>query len=317
MTASAIKQKIVLEAPAKVNLHLGIGALRDDGYHEAESVLHTIELCDILTVELREGTGLFLLDSTPVLDIPSEKNLVHRAICEYAAALGHPVCAPDEDLYIHIEKNIPSQAGLGGGSADAAAALFAAARLWKQNPLDPLCIAVGASLGADVPFFLHGGCARMLGRGDRLDDKLDPYKVPLVLVKPAKGVSTKAAYQAFDANPCTPQKSAFCPEAFLGTGAPGDKAQAKDAAQFLGDALYNNLEQAAFSLLPELADHARWLAMQRGVQGSLLCGSGSALFAICESDDAARSIAAAAVDDRGLWACATRTRPTGVAVIGA
>ena len=152
-------------APAKVNLFLGIGQRRPDGYHEALSVMHALTMHDVLRMRLApaqpEGpAGLSIAldcrvaEGLPPLDVPPEDNIVSRAIRRLAEAIGRSEC---EQVSVLLEKRIPAEAGLGGGSSDAAAALVGAAQLWGLAADDPRIEEVARTLGADVPFLLHGG----------------------------------------------------------------------------------------------------------------------------------------------------------------
>ena len=306
MTKSAIKEQTIsafnslgwtkVVAPAKVNLVLGIGARREDGYHKATSLLHALNIHDV--VYLRKayagpGAGLSIrlsctgVGDIEVPDIAPEDNIAYKAVALLAEQLGR---AEDETIEIHIEKNIPFQAGLGGGSADAAAALVGAARLWGIAPDDPVLEAVAPKLGADVAFFLRGGCGLYRGAGDVFERALAPMKQAVALVKPACGVSTAAAYAAFDADPCAIDDAVL-------TAA--DQAQSAEEVM-----LFNNLAPAAESLAPELAEVKSWLDAQAGVRQALLCGSGATTFAVCESFEAALAVVAEA-RRRGWWARAT------------
>ena len=188
---------LIVESPAKVNLHLGIGAKRPDGYHDLQTVFHTLALSDTLTFTLHEAGDGFQapadslrgvsLSSEPAFDFPLAKNLVFRALDALATALGRPIVEPGQHLHIHVQKRIPAQAGLGGGSSNAAAALLAACELWGVDPLGPLCLEVAGKLGADVAFFLYGGCAFMDGKGEVMRERFEqaaqavdlPERVPL------------------------------------------------------------------------------------------------------------------------------------------
>lgn len=196
--------QVTVFSPAKVNLHLAIGPRREDGYHDAASVMQALTLHDTLVVRCNPaapGAGLSVRVTTNVfegvaeLDIPSESNIAYKAVVRLAQALGRTV---DEHVEITIEKHIPHAAGLGGGSSNAAAALLAACRLWGVDPQAPEVATVAVELGADVPFFLHGGCALLGERGDAFKRTLTPLRGTLVLVRPEEGVSTAAAYRAFD-----------------------------------------------------------------------------------------------------------------------
>lgn len=296
-------------APAKVNLRLAIGARRDDGYHDAVSIMHALALHD--TVFLRtspdasgdEAVASIMMVGCGDVEAPEvapEKNIAVRAAYALREALGDEApAAALRGVDIRIEKNIPAQAGLGGGSTDAAAVLVGLARLWGIDHDDDVIVRVARTLGADVAFFLRGGCAYLDGVGDRFDHALKPRRDSIVLVKPDGGVSTAAAYTTFDSNP-----------AAIDADAAACARNARDAVEI---ELFNNLAPAAEALMPELAQIRTWLAEQPGVSGALLCGSGSTTFAVCDSFDTACRIAAAA-RTRGLWARTTAFSPIGAAI---
>ncbi|WP_260620114.1 4-(cytidine 5'-diphospho)-2-C-methyl-D-erythritol kinase [Gordonibacter massiliensis (ex Traore et al. 2017)] len=288
---------VKLIAPAKVNLFLGIGERRDDGYHEALSVMHALTMHDVLRMKLlpaRPGPAGLNIDlecrlseGLAPLDVALEDNIVSKAIRLLAQAVGRDV---DETMAVHVEKRIPAEAGLGGGSSDAAAALVGAARLWGLRPDDPRIEDTARCLGADVPFFLHGGCAVFDGVGDAFVHEIAPMGSPVVLVKPEGGVSTSAAYRAFDERPVPVS--------------PVDREAALGAKRAQGVPLRNNLVSASESLLPALADVRAWAEECPDVEQALMSGSGSAVFALCDTFEAAGR-AAAQARMRGWWAHAT------------
>lgn len=277
-----------IAAPAKVNLFLGVGAVRDDGYHEVRTVLHVLEFGD--TVHIEPAAALSLACDAD-LDIPPERNLAYRAAQEMSREFDRPA-----DVAIRIEKRIPHGAGLGGGSSDAAAVIRGLAAMWGFAADDERCMRVGASLGADVPFFLvRGGAALMTGRGDVPERVFAGMPgVPVVLVKPSDPVPTAAAYAAFDEEPREP-------------GSPAAVIDALDSSdrRALAGALSNNMEHAAARVTPAVGEALEWTAAQPGVLGALVSGSGSAVFAITGSDAEANAVAAYA-ESAGLWAVATR-----------
>jgi len=168
---------VTVYPPAKINLTLDVGPLRPDGYHEIDTVFQAVSLYDELTIELRDG---------PVLD---EENLVMRALRLLDA---------DAPWSVRLVKNIPSRAGLGGGSSDAAGALIAGARLLGRDERDLPELAL--QLGSDVPFFLVGGAARGQGRGEKLTPLTDlAFSYWFCLAKPEDGMSTSDAFQRLDA----------------------------------------------------------------------------------------------------------------------
>ena len=276
-------------APAKVNLHLAIGERRPDGYHAAATVMHALALHDVLYLRRAETTAVRMVAGDPSIELPDlapEDNIAARAVTALAKALG----GEPFQIELRIEKNIPAQAGLGGGSSDAAAALVGAAHLWGVAADHPAIEQTARALGADVAFFLHGACAYLEGTGDTFVHALAPAKTAAVLVKPAGGVSTAAAYQAFDAAPtyATPDQAAQVKAAKL----------ARDIAPF------NNLAPASESLMPELAEVRAWLEAQPQTEAALLSGSGAATFALCDTLADATRIATQA-RTRGWWSRAT------------
>ncbi len=315
-------------APAKVNLFLAIGDKLPDGYHAATSIMHALLLHDVLWMKtepqnafwdenssvldedvvgtendalasesLRVSLSVRNFDGLEPLEVAPEDNIVVRAVRLLHRELGR---SAGDRLAMHLEKHIPVQAGLGGGSSDAAAALVGAARLWGVETDDPRLEAVAQRLGADVPFFLRGGCACLTGKGDVFDHALKPMKKPVVLVKPSTGVSTAAAYRAFDASPC-PIDAATVKRAV-------SAAAAEDVP------LANNLMPASEGLLPELAAVAEWLGAQLGIESVLMSGSGSAFFGVCRTF-AAAAAAAGAAKAAGWWARATTFSPAAAMLV--
>lgn len=288
---------VKLIAPAKVNLHLAIGAHRADGYHDVATVMQAVNLHDVVYLRRKlpdpdspdpfaPTARLVACGDVPVPDVAPADNIAAKAVARLAKRLGRD----DAGIEISIEKNIPAQGGLGGGSSNAAAALVGAAQLWGILPDDPAIEETARALGADVAFFLRGGCAYHEGIGDAFVRALEPSKRAVALVKPEGGISTAAAYRAFDESPVP---------------VPPECARLVRAARSAGEvALFNNLAPASEALMPELAVIRAWLASQAGAQSALLCGSGATTFAICDDFAAATNIVAAA-RRQGWWARAT------------
>ena len=185
--------KLTVRAHAKVNLDLRVLGVRADGYHELRTVFQAIELHD--TLVCTEKPGPFTLTCrTPGVPLDAS-NLVWQAAAALWTALGRG--GEIRDAVIQIDKKIPVDAGLGGGSADAAAALMALGRLWGGAPIT-LLREVGATIGADVPFFLSGGTALGLGRGEEIYPLVDLPPHYVVIVRPPFGVSTAEAYAWYD-----------------------------------------------------------------------------------------------------------------------
>ena len=184
---------LTVRAHAKVNLDLRVLGVRSDGYHELRTVFQGIELHD--TLVCREKPGPFTI-ACKAPGVPLDAgNLVWKAAAALWTALGR--AGEIRDTAITIDKQIPVQAGLGGGSADAAAALVGLARLWGGAPIT-LLREVGGTIGADVPFFLSGGTALGLGRGEEIYPLVDLPPHFVVIVRPPFGVSTAEAYAWYD-----------------------------------------------------------------------------------------------------------------------
>ena len=295
----ALPGSIKVIAPAKVNLLLNIKGRRDDGYHEVETIMHALMLHDVLLMKRVAATGSPVeltcrcFEGIPPLDIDTESNIVWKAIVRLADEIGHEL-GETETIRVHLEKHIPHQAGMGGGSSDAAAAIAGAARLWGLSPEDPRLEKVAAGLGADVAFFLRGGCAAYDGVGEHFVRSLSPMHEFVAIVKPEGGVSTAASYAAFDADPIS------IPQADL------EAAQRATAGETVP--LRNNMTKASEGLLPEIGEVRRWLDAQEGVRAAMMSGSGAAVFAVCESfNDAANVVSAA--QGKGWWARITTFSP--------
>lgn len=282
-----METKVTEPACAKVNLTLYVGGRRADGYHDVTSVMQTVSLCDTVTVE-RRGTEDRLLCDLPVTEKP-EDNLCMRAVAAFGAALGEPA-AP---VTVTLDKRIPTQAGLGGGSSDAAAVLRGMRTLFAPHLTDEALETVAASLGSDVPFFIRGGTALAKGRGEQVSP-LPRFKSGwLVIVKPEESYSTAAMYRRLDEidRPAPP---------------PADltPALAADDVQAVAATLYNSFEDA----LPESSsvEAIRSALTAAGALGALLSGSGSAVFGLFDRQDTAQ----AAVESlKQTWPQTFLTRP--------
>lgn len=280
----------VVYAPCKVNLHLGIRPTVDErGYHYAESVMAPVGLFDEVAID---DAPYFSVRYTPSLGIPPEKTSVWKA----ATMLAEEFHA-DLNLRIDVKMSIPEAAGLGGSSADAGAALRALALRWGIDPLDARVVAVARRVGADVAFFLSPRPSYFTGAGDLLAESFDGMALPVVLVKPqGAGVSARAAYQEFDRGPSDPVSA----EAMCAALRAGDAAGVREH-------LFNNLAPAAKALQPGSADAEAWLSAQPEVSRAMVSGSGSCVFALLDSLEAARAVAERARSERDWWSFATLT----------
>lgn len=185
---------LVLRPPAKINLTLRVGLRQPDGFHDVRTLMQAIAISDALTFSLRRGP--FALQ-TRAPGVPAdESNLIWRAADALWQAAGRPGRA--RDVHVRLDKTIPAAAGLGGGSADAAAALIGLNKVWELRKSRRDLGRIASTLGADVPFFLQGGTALGVGRGDEVYPVDDVARLGIVIVKPSFGVSTADAYRWLD-----------------------------------------------------------------------------------------------------------------------
>lgn len=287
-----MKTQTVERGFAKINLTLHNVGVRPDGYHEIRSVMHTVDLCDTVTLTVRES-GIRLTLSDPTLPT-DEKNTAFAAAKRFLELPGCPIGGVE----LYVEKRIPQQAGLAGGSADAAAVLRGLNRLCGEwLSADELCV-LGVKIGADVPFCVRGGAALCSGIGEKMETVPTlPEQTFVVVCKPPVGVSTKAAYAAVDAALATPDADAACEAAVLRGLQDGDLHQ-------IGQHLSNVFERAL--ALPEVAATVA-AAKAFAPCGVRMSGSGSAVYALFDSE------AAADVCAKALAPCgeAVVCRPTG------
>ena len=248
-------------APAKINLYLHIRGRRPDGFHELETLMAPITLADVLDLELI-ASGIQFTCSEPTL-ADAHDNLATRAARLFLEESG-----VKQGVKIHLQKNIPVGAGLGGGSSDAAAVLLALRELTGFTCADAKLAELAGRLGSDVPFFIYGRPAICRGRGEIIEPVALPGGIQGLLVHPGFGVSTPWAYKTYAQNPRP--------------GATGT---------VLGNfALRNDLEPPAFSKYPWLPMVKKWFLAQPEVQGALMSGSGSAVFALTSSEEEAHHL---------------------------
>ena len=272
---------VTVRAPAKINLHLGVGAPREDGYHPLVTVYQAVGLYDDVTARASADwhLGLQLPDWMEHHDVPLDgDNIVDRAGDLLAAH--HGIERVGE---VHIAKEIPVAGGMAGGSADAAAALVALDRLWELSTSDDDLLELAAQLGSDVPFALLGGTALGTGRGELVTPVNDANTWWWVVVPSEVGLSTPDVYRHFDRMfPDAPAQPVPA-DALLGAIAAGD-------AWALADALHNDLEAPAVDLRPELGKLIE-TGESAGALRGMVSGSGPTCVFLCGSADHARSLA--------------------------
>jgi 4-diphosphocytidyl-2-C-methyl-D-erythritol kinase len=288
---------------AKINWRLHVLGRRADGYHELRTIFQTVTLHDQLTFAAHDGDELRLTSASSEIPL-DESNLIWRA----AAAL-RDARRLSRGASIHLEKVIPVEAGLGGGSSNAAVTLLGLARLWElETSLEELA-AIGTKLGADVPFFLTGGTALGTGLGTEITPLDDLAAEHLLIVKPEAKVSTAEAYRALNSPALTK--------------AGGDIILSISRAdeQFTDShpiALHNDFEPVVFPLKPEI-ERAKDALLNAGARSALLAGSGSSVFGVFDKRET-RERAALALKGGGRWhifPCAALARGQYLSALGA
>ena len=259
-------ERVTEKARAKLNLTMEVGERRPDGYHEIRSVMAFVELWDL--VELEKAPAFSFRCSDPALDGPD--NLAARA---YGAMAERYPVGP---VSIRLTKRIPCQSGMGGGSADAAAVLHGLNRMFKANlPLETL-VELGAKVGADVPFCVAGGTCRCKGIGEQVERAPAMPDCWLVLCKPPAGMSTPRAYALIDQFPIS---RAQATDRMISLLSGGDLRR-------IGEGLANRFDETM--KLSQVREIKRVMQGSGALVGSMT-GSGSAVFGIFDSEEAARA----------------------------
>jgi len=243
---------------------------RDDGYHELDTVLQTVSLHDTITFERTDDDDIRMWCDDR--SVPVDKtNLVWRA----AAALRERYSI-SHGVKIRLEKRVPAEAGLGGGSSDAAATLMALAFLWEIEMSEDDLAQVAESLGSDVPFFLYGGTAHATGRGNVIEPLEDSPQKHLLIIKPNASISTAKAYRTLNRSALTSADSK--PILF--------RSQASNfSASIDQNALQNDFEPVVLEQEPEI-ERAKNALLKSGAPAAMLSGSGSAVIGIFDNQDA-------------------------------
>ena len=287
--------EVRIPAFAKINLRLDILGKRDDGFHELRTIFQTISLHDELRLRALRSPGISLTiqGNQPLSAEPPQKNLVYRAV----EALRHELKIAS-GVEIALQKTIPAGRGLGGGSSDAAAALLGYLRLTKKKLAAARLLEIASSLGADVPFFLLGGRALGVNKGDEIYPLPDIPKSQILVVSPKDiYVPTPDAYGWLEAKPFALTNSA-------GTSKLFQFCALSWSAQ--GSGLSNDFERPVFQRYPRLDQIKREL-LQRGAAEASLAGSGSAVFGVFPSPAMARRAAVGFPHDQ-TFVCETVSR---------
>jgi 4-diphosphocytidyl-2-C-methyl-D-erythritol kinase len=281
---------VTVRAPGKINLHLAVGDLRDNGYHDLTTVFHAVSLVDEVTVRSADLLSLTIsgegADQLPV----DERNLAWQAAVLMAEHVGR---APD--VSISIEKSIPVAGGMGGGSADAAAVLVALNSLWELGVPRRDLHTLAAKLGSDVPFALHGGTALGTGRGEELATVLARSTFHWVLAFAEGGLSTPKVFGELDRLREAGQPPRLDdPEPVVAALAAGDPEQ-------LAPLLGNELQPAALSMKPALRRVLR-AGLEAGALAGIVSGSGPTCTFLCRSAPSAVDVG---IELSGAGVCRT------------
>ncbi len=265
-------RRVKLKAYAKINLYLDVIGKRDDGYHDIRSIMQSVLLADELAISDADGLELTLSGK---FKVSPKDNLVLKA----ARAL-QDFTEKERGASIVLEKKIPVAAGLGGGSADAAATLIGLNILWDLNlSLDNLQT-IGEKIGADVPFCLRGGTCLVEGKGERVSSLTDNFVADIVIIKLPFNLSTSRVYSDFD------KVKSSCVSPIEGIIAALHNGRLNDVSSSLA----NVLEETVISKNPMIKE-IKERVLREGALGVLMSGSGSSVFAIAESKKTALKIA--------------------------
>ncbi|EJZ69307.1 4-(cytidine 5'-diphospho)-2-C-methyl-D-erythritol kinase [Lachnoanaerobaculum sp. OBRC5-5] len=266
-----------VKAFAKINLCLDVLRRKENGYHEVEMVMTNVDIFDVLEIKELEEKKI-LLKSYNTDFAMDETNLIYKAIALLQKETGKTF-----GVEVLLEKNIPMEAGMAGGSADAAATLKAVNELFTLGVSDERLLELGASLGADIPFCIMGGTVLASGIGEKLR-RLSPLpKMKLLIVKPKAGLSTKKVYESLDIDGLNKAGFIHKDVGEMVSVIESDEAD-KTKIEKIAGRLDNILEVPSIRLLPLIADIKQKM-LDNNCLGALMSGSGTAIFGIYENDE--------------------------------
>lgn len=283
-SGALLDDRVRVRAPGKINLFLGVGAVMDDGYHELATAFQAVSLYEDVVAEHADGFTVEVHGSGPigVADVPTDdRNLAVRAARMLARQTGYR-----GGVHLRIDKGVPVAGGMGGGSADAAAALVACDALWETAQTPAQLHRLAARLGADVPFSLMGGTAIGTGRGDEVSPALARGRFDWVLVTSGAGLSTPSVYAELDRLRAEPRLDIAPVEAPPTVDVETLHALRSGDADRLAPALANDLQAAALSLRPDLGDVIAF-GVASGALAGLVSGSGPTVAFLCDGAGAA------------------------------
>jgi 4-diphosphocytidyl-2-C-methyl-D-erythritol kinase len=265
---------LVLRPPAKINLTLRVGLRLDTGYHEVRTLLQAIGIHDTLSLTPRRGPFALAVQGPGIPADPT--NLVWRAADLLWRAAGRP--GAPRDVHVRLEKSIPSAAGLGGGSSDAAAALLGLNAIWELRLPRRELLRLAGQLGSDVPFFLQGGTGLGLGRGDEVYPVDDIARLGVVVIKPSFGVATADAYRWLDED-----RTAGAPSGPVWDGREVEVGWPRGPVTLL-----NDLEAPVARRHPIVGDMID-ACRREGALAAAMTGSGSAVYGLFPESVATRA----------------------------
>lgn len=274
--------RIVKMAPAKINLYLYLPGRREDGYHIIDSCMQALSLFDEVAVDVlteeEGGSGkIEICTEAEYLRLDPTKNTAYRAAVLFQQNMKQKNC----DITITLKKNIPAQAGLGGGSTDGAAVLLALSEMFPDEATEEELLQMAVKVGADVPFFLKAGTVRCEGIGEIMTEAAPLADLPILLLKPEAGVSTLTCYRKFDEE-CEPTVLAESEKAILDTFLfPTEPVSSLERVKKACGIWRNDLETPALTEAPEIGK-AFPLMKKYGAFYTAMSGSGSAVFGIFE-----------------------------------
>jgi 4-diphosphocytidyl-2-C-methyl-D-erythritol kinase len=299
---------LTCQVPCKVNLFLEVLGKRPDGYHDLDTIMLAVDWCDVLTIRAMPVSQIHLhvqfapdpwdghstptrfAEDDPAWDIPSdERNLVVRALHRLRSELG-----ADTGLEVELTKRIPAQAGLGGGSADAAAALVLGCLVWSGRLNWPVIRKIAAGLGSDLNFFLEGWngrrwTARCTGRGEQIQPVPNGSDQHMVIVHPPQGCNTAEIFRNLANQPPQSTEPTHTAQSVARNSAEMLPVLASGQNEHLGPLLYNRLDQVARRCNPWIDRTAKWFDRYKPL-GHCLSGSGSASFCLCSNRQEAEKI---------------------------
>ncbi|MDL9938215.1 4-(cytidine 5'-diphospho)-2-C-methyl-D-erythritol kinase [Gordonia sp. ABSL1-1] len=283
---SVVSDAVVARAPSKVNLHLGVGPRRDDGYHDLVTVFQALSLHDDVRISPSSALSVTVRGESAASVPADESNLAVRAVFALGAWADRAA-----KVSIDIDKAIPVAGGMAGGSADAAAALVALATLWQLDIDRDELSRIAAELGSDIPFSLHGGTALGTGRGEQLIPVLARGEYHWVLAIAREGLSTPAVYGELDRLRDNRSGSELDESELLARPDALMQALASGDPEAVAPLLHNDLQPAALSLQPTLRRTLR-AGIDAGALNGIVSGSGPTCAFLCADETEAVNVAA-------------------------